>query len=58
MKFSAMFIVGEFEVQGLESYEALDFMDAVKIALLHADRIGGRLVRVESCDFGAFEFMR
>lgn len=58
MKFSAMFIVGEFEVQGLENFDASDFIAAVKIALLHADCIGGRLVRVESCDFGAFEFMR
>lgn len=58
MKFSAMIIIGDVEIQGLENFDAPDFIAAVRIALLHADVVGGRLVRVESCDFGAFEFMR
>lgn len=58
MKFSAMFVVDDVSCEGLDNFEASDFRDALEISLAHASRIGGRLVRLESQDFGPFEFMR
>jgi len=57
-KFSALIIVSDVRLEGLENFEASTMLEAVEIALDYASKIGGELVRVESCDFGAFEFVR
>lgn len=59
MKYSAMILVGGGgAVEGMENFEADSFVGAAAQAQEYASMVGGRVLRVESSDFGAFEFMR
>lgn len=57
-KYSAIINVSDSAIEGLENFEAGDIVHAAEIAREYARSIGGVVVRVESCDFGAFEFIR
>lgn len=54
----AMIVVVDTSLDGIENFEAADIVEASRIALDYAVNLGGRVLRVESSDFGAFEFMR
>lgn len=45
-------------VGGVDGFEAADIVEAARMAKEFAVRDGGKVLRVELCDFGAFEFMR
>ena len=58
MKFSCMVATVDGSLTGIENYEAPDIVQASEIALSFAMENHGIVLRVESCDFGPFEYMR